>query len=261
MSNSDLTDAQTPQLVDVKLHMTGSLINSKLSYDLDLEDQHSQSTLAYRKLTLINYDDQQKVEEVAALLVLSSFIPPNEGIGSGAALAGGLNNAGQIASGIVNNIVNKLAGNKDLSVDVKYENYNYGDQSSIAANRNQVSVGVNKNFFSDRLGVEVGSTSDWGHPTSASASSAFNITGDFRIQYLLSYASGVRLNAFRTSDYDVTLDKDIQRSGVGVTWRKSFDNFNDFFKGNKSAEKEKQKIEKNIREEENDSTAKKQQNR
>jgi hypothetical protein len=243
MSSNDQADAETPQMVDVVLHMNGLLNNPKLTYDLDLEDKHSQSTVAYSKLQQVNADDQQKTYQVAALLLINSFITP-EGIGSGTALTGGINNVSQVISGSMSsgltNVVNKLTGNKQLNVDVKYENYANGDQSSIAANRNLVSVGVNKNFFNDRLGVELGSTSDWGKPASASSTTNFNITGDFRIQYLLSYNSGLRLNAFRTSDYDVTLDKDIQRSGVGISWRKSFDNFNDFFKTRKALEKEKQ---------------------
>jgi hypothetical protein len=240
MAPNDATDAQTLQTVDVKLNMKGYLNNPVLTFDLDLEDKHSQSTFAYQRLMQINADAQQKFDQVAALLLIKSFIPP-EGIGTGAVATGAINNLSQVLSGTAStgltNIVNKLTGEKQLNIDVRYNNYNYADASGIAANRSQVKLDVSKNLFSDRLILEAGTTSDWGHPANTSTSSSFNFTGDFRIQYLLSHASPVRLNAFRTSDYDVTLDRDIIRSGLGITWRKSFDNFNEFFHGNKYARK------------------------
>ncbi|MFI4962774.1 MAG: translocation/assembly module TamB domain-containing protein [Legionellales bacterium] len=240
VTGSELIDAQTPQWVDINLHMTGSLSNQKLTFDLDMEDKHSQSSLAYKKLMLINYDDREKLNQVASLLLINSFIPP-EGVGTGTVATGTINNLSQVVSSSASvgltNVINKITGDKELNINVKYENYNYSDQTSAAAiNRNQLKLGVSKNYFNDRLLVEVGSTSDWGKPTSTANTSNFNITGDFRIQYLLSHSSGMRINAFRTSDYDVTLDRDIIRSGVGINWRKSFDNLGEFFRSNRANE-------------------------
>ena len=176
--------------------------------------------------------------------MFDSFIPP-EGIGSGTVISGSINNISQIlsssASTGLTNILNKVTGDKQLNIDVKYTNYNYSDQTIGGINRNQVKFVASKNYLNDRLDVEIGSTSDWGRPTSAANTSNFNITGDFRVQYKLSYNSGLRLNAFRTSDYDVTLDRDISRAGVGINWRKSFDNLGDLFKGNKYALKQKKR--------------------
>ncbi len=244
MQENEVKDAQTPQWVNVLLHMSGSLKSPKLTFDLDLEDKHSQSGLAYRKLMLINNDDRQKTEEVTSLLLINSFFLPEGGIGTGTVTSGAINNISQIlsssASTGLTNIMNKITGDKQLSIDVKYTNYNYNDQTLGGINRNQVKFVASKNYFNDRLDVEVGSTSDWGRSTSAANTSNFNFTGDFRIQYKLSYTGGLRLNAFRTSDYDVTLDRDIQRNGVGISWRKSFDNFGDFFRGNKYMIKQKE---------------------
>jgi len=263
ISGSELTDAETAQPVNVLLHMNGTLKNPKLTFDLDLPEKHSVGTYTYTKLMRINQDDQQKLDQVAALLLINDFIPP-EGLGSNAA-TGAINNISQIisssASTGLTNVVNKITGDKQVNVDVKYTNYNYNyaDPSALASstiNRSEVKVGVNKNYFNDRLTVELGGTSDWGHPTSASNTSNFNLTGDFRIQYQLNQASGVRLNCFRTSDYDVTRDEDVIRSGVGITWRKSFNGIGDFFHGNKYAQKEKEQTIKKIHNLEDTTTVK-----
>jgi hypothetical protein len=146
----------------------------------------------------------------------------------------GLNNMGQLLSSGVStgltSLVNKLTGDDKLNIDVKYNNYSFSDQvAQNSYNRNQVKIGLSRPFLNDKLIVEVGSTSDWGKPVSTTNSSNFNITGDFRIQYILPQTNGIRLNAFRTSDYDVTLDKDITRGGVGISFRKSFDGLYDLF--------------------------------
>lgn len=246
IAGSELIDAQTPQYVDVLLHMNGNLNKPVLTFDLDLEDKHSQGSLAYRKLTLINYDDQQKFNQVSSLLLINDFVP-QDGIGGSTVATGVINNISQVVSAststVLTTALNRLTGDSKVNVNVNYTNYNYSDLNNLGGvNRNQVKVGVNKSYLNDRLVVELGSTSDWGKPTSAGNTSNFNLTGDFRLQYLLTQTSGLRLNCFRTSDYDVTLDRDIIRSGVGISWKKSFDNFGDFFHGNKYIQKQKEDL-------------------
>lgn len=253
---TDLYDAKAAQLVNVTLHMNGYLSNPMLTFDLGLEDKHSESSLAYRKLSLINDNDRQKFDQVASLLLINSFLPP-EGIGGSTVTTGAINNVSQIisssASSGLTTLVNKITGDKQLNIDVKYTNYNYSDQSIGALNRTQVKLGVSKNYFNNRLTVELGSTSDWGKSSANTGSSSFNITGDFRLQYVIKEGSGLRLNSFSTSDYDVLRDKDIQRFGVGISWKKSFDNLNELIHGNKYAIRERAKMEAKLNEE-NDST-------
>jgi len=244
VKGNELIDAQTPQVVNVSLHMRGPIYSSQLTFDIDLENKHSQSTLAYTKLMLINRDDRQKFDQVASLLLVGAFIPP-EGLGQ-SAVSGAINNVSQIISSTASTgltqIVNHLIGDRNLNVNVKYNNYNYSDQSLQGnINRSQLKLGVTKNYLNDRLLVSVGSTSDWGKPASSGSATTFNVAGDFRLQYQLSQFSNLRFNVFHNSDYDLTIDRNIQRSGVGISWRKSFDNVGEFFRGNKYALKQKQK--------------------
>ena len=233
-NSSDKADALTPQIVDVIMHMNGLLNSQKLTFDLDLEDKHTQGTVVYQMLRLVNNDDRQKFNQVASLLIIGDFTSP-EGIGGSTAITGAINNVSQILSSstsiALTKALNKITGDKRSNIDVKYTNYNVSDPSVAAINRNEFKLGYNHSFLNNRLQVEVGGTSDWGHPTSQSAATNFDITGDFRIQYQVTEQSNVRANVFRTSDYDVTIDRTIIRSGVGLTWRKSFDRLGDFFRG------------------------------
>jgi len=240
----ELIDAQTPQVVNVILHMKGPLTKPVLTFDIALADNHSQGTLAYRQLMLLNNNPQQQTTEVGALLLFNAFVSP-ENLG-GSVATGAINNISQILSSTTStgltNLIAKVTGDKQWNVAVKYTNYNYGQNATLGAvNRNQFNLDISRNFLNNRLIVEGGTTSDWGKPTNSSSTSNFNITGDFRIQYQVKENSGVRVNAFRSSDYDVT-QGNIVRSGLGISWRKSFDDFGEFFRGNKYAAKQKEEL-------------------
>lgn len=235
MPPNEVNDAKTAQDVNVILHMRESLSNPSITFNIALPDNRSVGTYAYTKLNRINQDSRQLFDQVGALLLINSFIPP-EGLSQRSALAGGISNVSEIFSGTASsqltNLVNKVLGDKDLAVDLKYVNYNLSDPASGNGNRNELSLGVRKNYFNDRLIVEVGGKSDWGRPASATSSSATHIAGDFRIQYLLNSGGNLRFNLFRTNDYDVTREDYVARSGIGLSWRKPFDNLSEFFHSN-----------------------------
>ncbi|MGN6567036.1 MAG: translocation/assembly module TamB domain-containing protein, partial [Flavipsychrobacter sp.] len=234
ISQSEMSDAKISQDVDVLLHMNGSLSNPKLTFNVRLPETRSIGTYAYTKLDRLNSDERQLFDQVASLLLVGNFVPP-EGVVGSTAKSGAINNVSEIisstASSQITNLVNKLLGNENLAIDLKYVNYNLSDPTLGGINRNEVSLGVKKDYFNDRLSVEVGGKSNWGTPASSSNTSNFNIAGDFRIQYLLREGGNLRFNLFRTSDYDVALNSNIVRSGLGLSWRKSFDNFSDFLHG------------------------------
>src|SRR5690606_3179034 len=124
-----------------------------------------------------------------------------------------------------------LLGDPSLSIELKYKNYNLSDPLVYGGiNRNELSFGVRKNLLNDRLVVEVGSAYDWGRPTSSSSNASnLNLAGDFRLQYLLTEDGRVRLNVFRTNNYDVLVDRNVWRGGIGISYRKTFNDLEEFF--------------------------------
>jgi hypothetical protein len=241
---TESADAKTPQNVDVKLHMRGSLEEPSLGFNIDLQERRSMATLAYLKLEAINKNERELLDQVASLLLVNTFIPQT-GMASGSSSAVGVavNNISDIvsssASTQLTNIVNKLLGNDDLSIDLKYKNYNLSDPTNGGLVRNEVTGTVTQNLLKDRLVVEVGGSYDWGRPTSGNANSnAFNLAGDFRLHWLLTESGNLRMNLFRSNSYDVLSDQNISRGGIGLSWRKSFDGLGEFFNnGNKKVPK------------------------
>lgn len=236
----ELDDARMLQDVAVLLHMNGSLEEPKLTFNIELPEKHSVGTYAYTRLERINQNDRELFTQVASLLLVNTFIPQEGFLTGSTAQTGAVNNVSELlsstASSQLNNIVNKLLGDNAVSVDLRYRNYNIIDPlSGISSNinRNTLSLGLQKNLFKDKVIVSVGSAYDWGRPLNANNpnSSYLNLAGDFRVQVLMNESGSLRGSIFRTSNYDVLVDRNISRGGVGISWRKTFDNLDEFFHG------------------------------
>ena len=56
------------------------------------------------------------------------------------------------------------------------------------------------------------------------------------MQYQFKEGGNLRGSVFRTSTYDASLgDRNLSRMGLGISWRKSFNNLTEFFRGQKYA--------------------------
>ncbi len=234
LPESEQSDAKASQRVNLLLNMKGPLLEPALTFDIELPDQRSMGTVAEAELRRIKQNERELFDQVASLLVIGSFVP-SQGIVSSTAGSTVLNNASDLlssnVSGQLTNIVNKILGDDKIALDLKYKNYNLADAGTGGAigGRNEVKLGLRRNFFNDRLIIEVGSAYDWGRPVGNSNRSNFNPVGDFRLQYLLQEDGRLRLNLFRTSNYDVLVNDNISRSGAGISYRKSFGSFRELF--------------------------------
>jgi hypothetical protein len=233
LPESEQTDAKTRQQVNLLLRMKGSLTEPALTFDINLPEGRSTGTVAEAELNRIRQNQRELFDQVASLLLIGTFVP-TQGIVSAAAGRSVINNVSEIlssnVSGQLTNIISKITGDKQLALDLKYKNYNFtdglGDGGTMG--RNEVKLGLRRNFFNNRLIAEVGSAYDWGRPVGNASRSNFNPVGDFRLQYLLKEDGRLRLNVFRTSNYDVLINDNISRSGAGISYRRTFDSFDNF---------------------------------
>jgi hypothetical protein len=245
LSESEVRDAQIMQMVNVNMNMKGSLKEPELRFRLDLAENRSVGTYAYQKLQRINTDDRELLNQVASLLLLEQFVPP-EGISNSSAVASGtINNMSELissaASSQVTNFANKILGMEDLYIGLRYKNYNLAaNQSADYINRNEAGINLRKNFFNNRLIVEVGGVYDWGRNGGSSSELTTNFAGDFRVQYLLTEDGRIRFNVFRTSNYDALFSQLIGRQGVGLSYRKSFNGLLDLFRSQERMRKEQE---------------------
>lgn len=238
---TEWTESSTRQDVNVFLNMTGQLEQPVLNFKLDL-DKRFEGTLVGNKVAQINQDYSTLFDQVASLLLIGTFIP------SGGLLSGGSStttsasaavnsNFGDVVSSTVSsqltNIMSKILNDPSFAIDLKYNNYSYSAENSATQglSRNEVSVGIKKNFFKNRVLLEVGSAYDWGRPTASNNNSNgnLNLAGNFRAQYLITEDGRLLLNMFRTNSYDILMNDNVYRGGIGISYRTSFDNLREFF--------------------------------
>lgn len=244
-SPPEWAETNSRQDVNILLNMKGSLEEPLLNFKLDI-DKRFDGTVVAGKLMRINQDYSTLFDQVASLLLVGTLIPTGGILASNTNTALS-NNVGEVLSSTfssqLTNMVSKLLNDPSLAIELRYNSYSYTDGSDNGLNRNEVSLGIKKNFLKDRLIVELGSAYDWGRPAStSSATGNLNLAGDFRAQYLLTEDGRVRLNAFNTTNYDVLNNGNLTRRGVGISYRRSFDNLGEFFnKGYKPPTKQQLK--------------------
>lgn len=244
LSQQEIADAQLAQMINVRLTASNTLQNPDIDFKIELTENRSIGTYAYQKLERVNTDETQLLNQVASLLLLDQFAPPEGFMNNTAAVSSGtLNNVTDIVSSVASsqltNWANKLFRVEDLHVGVRYKNYNLnnslnngGNPGSLDyLNRNEAKLSVRKNFLNNRLLVDVGGVYDWGRPSQVNSGGSYtsNLAGDFMAQYLIRRDGRVRFNIFRTSNYDALFQQNISRQGVGISYRRSFNNVWELF--------------------------------
>jgi hypothetical protein len=240
-NNNEAKEAKTTQDVDVLLYMKGSLENPTLSFKLGIPEQRP-GTIAYEELRRVNQVETALFNHVATLLLIGSFYPQDNALGGGAT-AGAISNVSEVLSGTASsqltNLVNRLTGNDNLSLAVKYGSYATTDATGTTdptTTRSTVSFGFDYKLFDDRVSVEYGGSYDWGKQTNNTNNSrVLNLAGDVRVSYQLREGGNTRGYFFRKEGFDALGNQSLKRVGLGLSWRKSFNTLEEFVRGEKYA--------------------------
>lgn len=219
--------------VDVYLMLKGSLGHPDISYDIRLPDVGiNTGSYALTKLQQIKQNPNDLLNQVTALLAFGQFIPNSSNTNSDLVKTGGLSSAGQWVSSQLSGVLNNLLGStfRKLGVDfsMNYNAYSAGGTYS-ALQRNDVQFNLTKSIFNNRVRIEVGPSLDWGRSNNQQASTSSYFAGDFRFEYLVTPDGRIRFMAFSRSNYDVLLNTNLTRGGVGISYTRDFNRLHDLF--------------------------------
>lgn len=249
LNSNEAKEAKTTQDVNVLLFMRGSLESPTLTFKLEVPQQRP-GTIAYEEVRRVNQNETELFNQVASLLLIGSFYP-QDNIAVGAATgAGAISNVSEVLSGTASsqltNLVNRLTGNENLSLNVKYGSYTASEAADQKGqDRSAVTWGVDYKLFDNRVSVEYGGSYDWGKQLNATNNTGvLNLAGDLRVNYQFREGGNTRGYFFRTSAFDALGNQSLKRTGIGVSWRKSFNTLDEFLRGQKYAAK---KIEEQLR--------------
>ncbi len=217
----------------VYLNMKGELLKPEISFRLDMDDADKAafSGIVYSKVTSVNGNPDELNKQVFALLILNKFIPTNTVPGD---------DYGTVATDFARNSVNEVLTDQLNRLSGKYikgVDLNFGLQSndeytqSGVQQNTQVSIGVKKSFFKDRLDVSLGTSINV--PNSNSSASQYNansITGDIMLDYKLTPDGRYHFKAFRLNQYEGIIDGLLYKTGIGVSYNRDYDHLSEIFR-------------------------------
>lgn len=211
---ADSTAVSSRRLVECILNIGGKLKEPDVKFDINVPDLEPGTKMQVDGVLSTN-DKIQK--QFVALLLFGTFLPEE-----GAGVVNGTNmifsNVGEIVSGQLNNILQKL----DIPLD-----FGFGYQQDNVGT-DLFDVAVSTQLFNNRIIVN-GSVGNRKYSTSTNPNG--DVVGDIEIGYKIFNSGELIVKAFSHSADQFTSSLDFsQRNGAGLTYQKEFDTVYGLFK-------------------------------
>jgi hypothetical protein len=211
ISMVDPEAASQKVIVNTDIRMTGNLFNPDLSFGITFPNMQEQ--LRQTVYAVLDTNDKGLMNQQAiSLLVLGSFSSTG---------SGGTNpvNPAAIVSNTLSNMLSQISNDFNIGI-----NYMPGDQVSDE----QLEVALSTQLLDDRLIID-GNFDVSG--SNASSQKTSSIVGDINIEYKLTPDGRFRVIAFnRSNDLSLFNDYAPYTQGVGIFYRKEFNNLGELFR-------------------------------
>ncbi len=216
----------------LNMHMSGNLLQPVISFSIDIpeKDRGELGGTIYAKLNQLNQDESALNKQVFALLVLNRFVADDPL--QTAQTYGAADFARNSVSQLLTQQLNRFAGNylkNIVSLDLNlnsYEDYSTGS----AQGRTQLNILASKDFFAQRLNVQIGGNVNL-EGAAAKQNSVSNIAGDVAAEYKVTPGGALRLRFYRRSNYDL-LQGQIIETAFGFLFTRDFDHLREIFRIN-----------------------------
>lgn len=220
--------------VNCIINISGSLYNPTVTFDIKVPEENSSTRqLVHQLLTLEGTGGTTEMNKnFISLLVLSRFMPPN-GYEAGTNPDALSKNATEMVANQVGNILNKLSDDVEIGLD-----WNPGDELTTQ----EVAIALSYSMLDDRLIID-GKFGTGGGSTAEGSNSRF--VGDLNVEYKFTKDGRIRGKVFnRTNYYDPLTKRAPYTQGVGIAYRKEFDNLYELFHRTEAEEQQVKRSEK-----------------
>jgi hypothetical protein len=213
--------------VECIININNVLSNPEFTFAIDFPNLTD-----FEKAPYISVINQNLNNNFITLLVMNSFYGPGSGI---AGNSSGTSILGKSASEVLSNQLSNWLGQISKKVDIGV-NYRPGQNLS----QEEVAVALSTQLFNDRVLIESNLGVNTGQGTTVENKTSNQIVGDVNVEIKLN--NSLRFKVFnRTNQYDVWQYISPYTQGLGIVYRKEFNNVKDLFK--KKVKKEKRKKE------------------
>lgn len=217
-NDPDLNRTSVP--VDAMLHVSGEINTPTVKFNIDLPTMTPE---VERKVRSIISTEEMMNIQVIYLLALNRFYTPEY---TGAAQGGELASvASSTISSQISNIIGSLTDKFTLAPSFKSDRSDFSDL--------EFDVALSSSLFNNRLLIN----GNVGYRDKSTSLTTF--VGDFDIEYLLNRRGSLRIKAYNHfNDASYYLKSALTTQGLGIIYRKDFDNASYIFRKRKKREKQ-----------------------
>ena len=203
--------------VTCQAHLKNNLLSPDISYDILVP---SSATQVSEVLSTLSEDE--KTLQFFSLMLQSAFMAVNSNSGVG----------GSVSFEVLSNQFNNLLSQIDPDMDVSV-NYRMGTDN---VTNNEFEFGISRQFWNDRIMVNVNGYTDFGGTGETEQSSDQNQTNDFAgnvsVEMKLNKKGTIKVKGFSRSNEDELSEKRENTNGVGFFFTKDFNTLKDLFRKN-----------------------------
>ncbi len=215
VDTSDVYRRRVP--VECMLILEDKLFNPNISFDIVLPGgDEAMRELIERRITT----EQEMNRQVFSLLVLNRFMPAttdqyNTALGYGVG-----STSSELLSNQLSNWLSQISSEFDIGV-----NYRPGDQISSQ----ELELALSTQLFDDRVLIDGNLGVAGNNPAQNQRTS--NIIGDVNVEVKITPEGKFRIKAFnRSNTFDIINTNSPYTQGVGIFYRKEFDNLSELFR-------------------------------
>lgn len=233
-------NASLATAVDLKMELTGELLSPVINFGIEMPQLKGLlETYVNNKLRLLERDQNELYKQVFGLITMGQFIPSELDFrGAGNDLI--YNTLSEFVSNQLSLLITELFSEfiEDGSVlsGIDFDiNYNPSQRVTLDGG-NAISAGdelelrLRQDFFNDRLSIILGGNIDLSGNISAAAESSGSFVGnDLVIEYILNADRNLKLRIYQRLLPDIGGGSRLQL-GTGLSFRKEFNTFGEFFK-------------------------------
>jgi len=236
--NASLTaqqEARQLTKVQLELILTGPLSEPEINFDIKFPDVTGElSGYLDNKMKTLQADPNALNQQAFGLILLGQFIPSNDVAGVNSSNLAGVGIANTLSEFISSQLsyyiseflrgaIEDVGFISGIDFDVGYnQSYDFITQNAAVT---EWEVHMRNRLFNDRFVVDVGGS----YVTDNPWRSETYFAGDYALEYALTEDRRLKVRLYYRNDE--TIEGRKNKTGIGLSYRREFDNFGDWLKG------------------------------
>jgi hypothetical protein len=215
IDSSDVYKKSIP--VNVVLGMKNSLFNPEISFDIELPNSEEQ---AINLMESMLSTEQEMNRQVFSLMVLNSFMPTQQNSYENPIASGMGVSTTEMLSNQLSNWLSQISNDFDIGV-----NYRPGDEIT----NDQLELALSTQLFNERITIDGNVGVGGNNISQQEEENTGDVIGDVEVEYKIS--NRLRIKAYnRSNAIDPLTQRAPYSQGVGIFYRREFDNLKDLFR-------------------------------